>query len=528
MWANIFGRARKGARCCAAVCCLNVAKSWFVANSKNMERDLNNSVPLSVWVKLLDEGRRKPSAQDAESDKETASIKDFESRTQHERDFDRILFSTPVRRLADKTQVFPLDKNDSVRNRLTHSYEVSNLARSLGVALVHTDKTVLASVAGGARNVPAILAAIGLAHDLGNPPFGHQGEAAIQEWFRKNKKNIVEEGGAREELFGDFIRFEGNAQTFRLVTKLQLLSDSYGLNLTYATLAALMKYPVGSDSIDANYVARKKHGFFWSERNIAEQVLKQVGLEFGKRHALAYLMEACDDIAYVTLDAEDTVKKGLASFSDLMAHLRHGCNGDAVVTKIIEVSERKHEEYRGITPGLSPAELNDLSMQIFRVHAIGVLINAVKLAFEKFENEFVQGEEARSLLELSDANTLRDLLKKFSFRYGYTNKSVLALELEGYNVINSLMDMLWFGINKMTGLNSSQQKEAHPYARYAYGRISENYRRVADLAVQEGEAPLWYIKCQLLTDMLSGMTDSYAITLHKELSLLRGELRFQT
>ncbi|CUI92616.1 dGTP triphosphohydrolase [Achromobacter xylosoxidans] len=488
---------------------------------------MENAELLAAWKKLLDEGRRKPSSQDAESDKETAAIKEFESRTQHERDFDRILFSTPVRRLADKTQVFPLDKNDSVRNRLTHSYEVSNLARSLGVALAHVGKTALNNTEYAARNVPAILAATGLAHDLGNPPFGHQGEAAIQEWFRNNKEKVIKKGSEREELFDDFVRFEGNAQTFRLVTRLQLLSDSYGLNLTHATLAALMKYPVGSADIDSEHVARKKHGFFWSERHIAKQVLEQVGLGFGKRHPLAYLMEACDDIAYVTLDAEDTVKKGLASFSDLMAHLRHGCEDDAIVKKIIKVSEAKHQEYRGIDPGLSPAELNDLSMQIFRVHAIGALINAAKVAFERFEKGFVRGEESKSLLELSEANRLRNLLKKFSFRYGYTNKSVLALELEGYNIINSLMDMLWYGIENMVGLTLDQQKQAHPFARYAYGRISENYRRVADLAKTEGDAPLWYIKCQLLTDMLSGMTDSYALTLHEELSALRGDLRFK-
>ncbi|WP_338617197.1 dGTP triphosphohydrolase [Achromobacter sp. E1] len=485
---------------------------------------MKNKATLASWKKLLEEGRRKPSTQDAESDNETTPVKNFESRTQHERDFDRILFSTPVRRLADKTQVFPLDKNDSVRNRLTHSYEVSNLARSLGVALVHSETTVLSGVDNVQRNVPALLAAIGLAHDLGNPPFGHQGEAAIQGWFKQNKSNIIGNGRRSHKLFNDFLLFEGNAQAFRLVTRLQLLSDSYGLNLTHSTLASLMKYPVGSDQIDKDHVARKKHGFFWSEQKIAAEVLKCVGLEFGKRHPLAYLMEACDDIAYVTLDAEDTVKKGLASFSDLIAHLHHECAGDKMVERVLIASERKHSDYRKIQSGLSPAELNDLSMQIFRVHAIGALVNAVKVAFEENEGDLSRGRSAKSLIELSEANRLRDLLKKFSFRYGYTNKAVLALELEGFNVINSLMNMLWFGIDNMFGLTEQDQKGAHPFARYAFQRISENYRRVAELARSEKTLPVWYIKCQLLTDMVSGMTDSYAIALQKELSALQGDL----
>lgn len=480
----------------------------------------------ALWTDLLAGGRRKPSAVDSESDQVTTAVKEFESRTQHERDFDRILFSAPVRRLADKTQVFPLDKNDSVRNRLTHSYEVSNLARSFGVALVYSEDTALSRVPEAQRNIPAILGAIGLAHDLGNPPFGHQGEAAIQSWFKKNKSKIIKHGSDRRHFFKDFSSFEGNAQAFRLITKLQLLSDSFGLNLTYATLSALMKYPVGSHDVSQESVSTKKHGFFRSEESIAAAVLEEVGLRMGRRHALAYIMEACDDIAYVTLDAEDTVKKGLASFSDLLAHLSHGCGTDAATRKVLEASEKKHKEYRANHPNLSPSELNDISMQIFRVHAIGVLMNAAKKTFESLEYSFVKGKQTKSLLELGAGSQLRNCLKEFSFKYGYTNKSVLALELQGYNTISDLMDMLWFGIDGMVGKSLADRKEAHPFARYAYGRISENYRRVADQGLTSREMPKWYVKCQLLTDMVAGMTDSYAITLRDELCALRGELRF--
>src|SRR3954447_12060447 len=173
------------------------------------------------WKKLLNEGRRKEDARK----KARKTGKSEEDRTEIERDHDRILFSTPVRRLADKTQVFPLDKNDSVRTRLTHSHEVSNLARSIGTVLAFKH-SVASDVPNAQRNLPAICAAIGLVHDLGNPPFGHQGESAIQSWFRDYEDVVLAPlAKSPEQLSLDFLKFEGNAQGFRLVTRLQLLND---------------------------------------------------------------------------------------------------------------------------------------------------------------------------------------------------------------------------------------------------------------------------------------------------------------
>lgn len=184
------------------------------------------------WDKLLNQVRRK------ELHGSTESMGTGAGRTEFERDYDRILFATPTRRLADKTQVFPMEKHDSIRTRLTHSHEVSNLARSIGVRLAFEHaETVFGSDHESLqvkRNVPALLAAVGLAHDLGNPPFGHQGEVSIQQWFG--------EGGAGDVDI-DFQEFDGNAQTLRLLTRLQVLNDQFGLNLTLGTLAALTKYP---------------------------------------------------------------------------------------------------------------------------------------------------------------------------------------------------------------------------------------------------------------------------------------------
>lgn len=284
-----------------------------------------------TWKKLLNPTRRKAKARKAKSKakkkiKKVIGMDTASGRHEIERDYDRILFATPTRRLADKTQVFPLDKNDSVRTRLTHSHEVSNLARSIGVRLAfdyplkvfgaeHEKLNVK-------RTIPALLAAIGLVHDLGNPAFGHQGEVAIQEWFKENKKKVFGATASDTDANAlDFFNFDGNAQTFRLLTKLQILNDDFGLNLTYSTLAALVKYPsFWGSSKKGGY---KKSGIFISEKEIIKDVWKETGLSEGVRHPLTCIMEACDDIAYAILDAEDTVKKSFASYYDLIDFLKH-------------------------------------------------------------------------------------------------------------------------------------------------------------------------------------------------------------
>lgn len=466
-----------------------------------------------IWNILLNSNRRKKEGEQIEQGRSN-SKKEF--RTEIERDYDRILFCTPVRRMADKTQVFPLDKNDSVRNRLTHSHEVSNLARSFGTTLVHSF-----SIAEGSHNslrdVPALLAAVGLVHDLGNPPFGHQGESAIQSWFVSNKDQVAGKDFSvlANCLYQDFLKFEGNAQTFRLVTRLQLLNDDYGLDLTYATLAAMMKYPVASNGVNKESICTKKHGFFFSEEKIARQVLESVGLGVGQRHPVTYIMEACDDIAYAVLDIEDAVKKGLASFSDLIAYLEHHHKGDEVIVRLVKNAKLKHADYR--LSGLSPAELNDVSMQRFRVFAIGEMISSAIDAFVKNQKSFVSGGQVKSLLELSSAHALREELGKFSTNHTFTHRSVLEVELVGFNTIRGLMDIFWSAIVE-TNPDESIRIPVHPYNRYVYTRISENYRRVYDNPSSESRSlPLRYRQCLLLTDMISGMTDSYAINLLEEL-----------
>lgn len=444
------------------------------------------------WEKLLNQVRRK------ELNGSTESMGTAVGRTEFERDYDRILFATPTRRLADKTQVFPMEENDSVRTRLTHSHEVSNLARSMGVRLSFEHAQEVFGPEHEAlqvkRNVPSLLAAVGLAHDLGNPPFGHQGEIAIQQWFA--------EGNAGNKVDIDFREFDGNAQTFRLLTRLQVLNDQFGLNLTLGTLAALLKYPSVYGS--TNKGGFKKFGVFQSEADIVKEVWRETGLEEGVRHPLAYVMEACDDIAYSIIDAEDTVKKGYASFYDLMDFLISFDKTDKVISEVVDAARKKNADFRSAQ--LSSRELNDLSMQMFRVKAIAEMVTAATSVFVTNVSKIMDGSIAPGfeLIKNSACAHLCKATKEFDLRHGFQHKEVLRLELQGNNYIKGMLDMLWQAISK-------GDNQDCPFERYVYGAISENYRRVYN-----GTDKSPYAKCQLACDAVSGMTESYLIKKHDE------------
>ena len=448
------------------------------------------------WNSLLNPVRRKELAGDS------STMGTRANRTEIERDYDRILWATPTRRRADKTQVFPMEENDSVRTRLTHSHEVSNLARSIGVRLAFDFPEKVFGPnheeLGVKRNVPSLLAAVGLAHDLGNPPFGHQGEIAIQQWFRKEYES--------QNIEDDFLEFDGNAQTFRLLTRLQVLNDHFGLNLTVATLAALIKYPSIYGS--ANKQGFKKFGVFRSEEAIIRQVWEHTGLRCGVRHPLAYVMEACDDIAYSIIDAEDTVKKGYASFYDLMDYLETFAGDDPVIERVLLTAREKNTEFKKAQ--LSSRELNDISMQMFRVKAIAEMVGAATNAFvshiERIMAEEI--EQGFELIKQSECSQLCKAVKEFDKRHGFQHKDVLKLELEGNNYIKNMMTIVWKAI-------SGESDNDRPFERYVFGAISENYRRVYN---ETDKSP--YAKHQLLCDVVSGMTEKYLITKHDEFKAL--------
>jgi dGTPase len=396
-----------------------------------------------------------------------------------------------------------MEKHDSIRTRLTHSHEVSNLARSIGVRLafeeadkVFGDQQERLQVK---RNVPSLLAAVGLAHDLGNPPFGHQGEVAVQQWFSALETDAP--------VDVDFLEFDGNAQTFRLLTRLQVLNDHFGLNLTVGTLAALVKYPsvYGSE----NKGGFKKFGIFKSEADIIKQVWNQTGLCEGIRHPFAYVMEACDDIAYSVIDAEDTVKKGYASFYDLMDFLESFDKNDVVIKKVVGGARKKNLEFRD--ESLSSRELNDISMQMFRVLAISEMIPCATQVFVDNVGKMMTGslEPGFELIKSSPCGPLCKATKAFDYRHGFRHREVLALELKGNNYIKSMMTML------SSAINQGDNPKA-PFERYIFGEISENYRRVFQATDKKQSA-----KFQLLCDAISGMTENHLVQKHDEFRALQ-------
>lgn len=251
-------------------------------------------------------------------------------RSEFEKDYHRIIGSASFRRLQDKTQVFPLDRSDFIRTRLTHSMEVSSFAKSLGQnigenILVHKkDNSFTPQMK---EDICNILQCAGLIHDIGNPPFGHFGEDAIRDWFRRNLPVMEYHGKTIDQVLApqmreDFYHFEGNAQALRLVSKLHFLVDENGMNLTFALLGTIMKYPVASVGIDerSGDIKDKKMGYYYADRDIFEEISRETGTN-GKRHPLTFILEAADDIAYKTADIEDAFVKGFLSYHRLLEEL---------------------------------------------------------------------------------------------------------------------------------------------------------------------------------------------------------------
>ena len=261
----------------------------------------------------------------------TKSTTSRDLRTEFEKDYHRIIGSAAFRRLQDKTQVFPLDKSDFIRTRLTHSLEVSSFAKSLGQNV--GEKIIAGKLdpdfgVQQKEDICNILQCAGLIHDIGNPPFGHFGETAIQEWFKENLSRLTFKGKPvdsllNEQMKQDFYNFEGNTQALRVVSKLHFLVDEHGMNLTKALLSTIIKYPGSSLEIDkkSGNIKTKKMGYLYAEKDIFDDIQASTGTN-GSRHPLTFLLEAADDIAYKTADIEDSVKKGCITYGQLVDELK--------------------------------------------------------------------------------------------------------------------------------------------------------------------------------------------------------------
>jgi dGTPase len=416
-------------------------------------------------------------------------------RIPHQHDYDRLLFSPPVRRLANKTQVFPLEKNDTVRTRLTHSHEVANLARSIGERILCISEDWKEQE----REVRAILLAIGLAHDLGNPPFGHEGEKAIGLWFSNNE--AVFGGGSAgivpEALTAEFVDFEGNAQTLRVVAKLQVSAGGFGLDLTAATVAALMKYPILCDMRNPASQATKKFGYFECESDLVDWARTETGLRAGQRHPLTWVMEAADDIAYSSLAeiadrSDDEFKKTAAK---------------------LETVYRSFDR-----TGRSVEEVREIKASYFRTIAINHMITH---AVGAFTDNRVNIEAGTHTTELLDGCGLCGLLKEIAYRYAFDSRGVRRVEADGSVAISEVMDFLWRAIEHRKDWSNLASRRLTASAAYGWTLFSDNYKQNAirnHYKDRHGkDLPMRYKELRLLTDMVSGMTDGYLMDLHRSL-----------
>ena len=356
-----------------------------------------------------------------------------DTRLGFEVDYDRIIFSAAFRSLQDKTQVIPLSKTDFVHTRLTHSLEVSVVGRSLGRLVgkkILEKYPYLQEVHGYHMNdFGAIVAAAALAHDIGNPPFGHSGEKAIGEYFSIGKGQEHKHQLTDKE-WQDLIDFEGNANGFSVVTGSRPGVEG-GLRLTYATLGAFMKYPKESlPKKPTSNIADKKYGFFQQDKTFFKEVANELGLIPNKsgndigfeRHPLAYLVEAADDICYTIIDFEDGINLGLVSEDFALEYLIN------LVKDSIDSSK-----YNALTT-------KEDRISYLRALAIGSLINDAVKVFIENEEAILQGQFPHALMDKSKYNAQMNDIIKLSVKNIYQSREVIEKEINGYQIINNLLD----------------------------------------------------------------------------------------
>lgn len=441
-------------------------------------------------------------------------------RTEFEDDLGRVVFSTPVRRLQDKTHVFPLEPHDSVRTRLTHSLEVSSVARDLSQAACRRMADRIP--AEYAHDVSTIAAACALLHDVGNPPFGHAGEKAIQDWFmRKLTENRAlaalfvdqsdpDAGTVFLPVAQDFIQFDGNAQMMRLATRLQVLSARHGLNLTYGTLSAACKYVVAARDTRSDVHERSKPGFFETERELICRVQHETGTG-ESRNPIAYLVEAADDIVNVCIDLEDGVRKRVFRWQEMIEELEHcGAGGEAIALR------NEAQRLMGRT-GLAAYGAGDVFAQAFRTILMSRLIPAALDEFQSSYEAIMAGDYGLELVKASRLGGLYIACKEVVKRHIFCSPEVLRLEIMGRRVIQDLLDLYWEGV-------TPRSREEKSFSNKLYSIISDNYRNAFEQDLTrtfptiDPAAQRHYLQLRLVCDQVAGMTDAYAVRQHRVLA----------
>ena len=440
------------------------------------------------WNRLLSRARLGIAGQRATS----------EARTDFQRDFDRIVFSSAFRRLQDKTQVFPLSQSDYVRTRLTHSLEVSSVGRTLGTKV--GESIIRRHHLHGVypQDFGAIVAAACLAHDIGNPPFGHAGEDAIRLWFETSatgQQILAQLNPAQQQ---DFLCFEGNAQGFRVIARLQSPDNRGGMQLTCATLGTFTKYPRASwlQDLQPAGITFRKFGFFQEDYDLFAEVAEQLGLQpvapgAWYRHPLAYLVEAADDICYRIIDIEDAFRLkqlGYEEVHDLLIPL----TGDTqVVGKLKGITQAKEK------------------IEYLRAKAIGHIIDQVHECFMASEEIILSGGLHEELLDVIPAAPAMQALKVCAEAKVYVSRPVIEIEAAGFEVLGGLLQAFITTVNDLAGRGvgaaSRSRMLIHLIPQQFVGSKREPH---SDL----------YRRVLAITDFVAGMTDSYAVTLFKKIT----------
>lgn len=432
-----------------------------------------------------------------------------DARNVFDNDYSRIVLSSHFRRLQDKAQVFPLEKSDFIRTRLTHSIETSSFARSLGLGVEQylIKKRLLPNECIG--YIPSILASAGLIHDIGNPPFGHFGEDTIKAFFSdvNSAKHdlILSEAkdafkGLSEHQKNDFLFYDGNVQGFRILRRLGLAEDEFSYNLTFPVLSTVIKYPYssteGNKKGEGAKFSQKKFGYFQSEESEYNKIREELGLQKNQRHPLTYLLEAADDVAYSVSDIEDGHKLGIINIDRIKtAFTKNVCPGDL--------------------SGLSKYEYDmNLYVQSLRIKAQKKLLTHATETFNSKFNDILDGIFDDDIIKASSACNTRLAFEELG-GYNFSHHTVLKRELLGEEVIRHLLLIFTNAIFSPNLIKDDKfNYKSKEYK--IFSLISDNY---VALSCDEKKYPTDnYKKFMLITDYISGMTDSFALDLYQELT----------
>lgn len=417
-----------------------------------------------------------------------------DDRSEFKRDYDRLIFSAPFRRMQNKTQVFPLPGSIFVHNRLTHSLEVASVGMSLGNDVAHCVMKTRPELSDTLfTQIGTIVSTACLAHDMGNPPFGHSGEKAIQTFFTEGKGAYLKDR-LSPEMWNDITHFEGNANAFRLLAHRFKGRRDGGFVMTYTTLASIVKYPFASALAEKGH---GKFGFFCTEADIFRRIADDLGIirksadscpdEYA-RHPLVYLVEAADDICYEIMDIEDAHKLKIVTYEE---------------TKRLFLDFFDEMGQNHIMQRINDEEITDDNEKVIYMRAcvINALERACVDAFMRHEDEIMRGEFSGSLIDSIDDRLVKAYRNctELSKKKIYKSKPVLDVELSGFKIMDSLMEV-------MTEAAVNPQRF---YSRQLISRVSSQY----DISAPDLET-----RIMAVIDYISGMTDVYALDIYQKIN----------